>query len=70
MCIEYKAFAAGSTQAFLKMITDPGTDLDKLISHCFALEQRQQAWETQLSGECAKVLLKPWDRQFSRPVAT
>ena len=34
--------------------------LDPLVSHRFPLDQIQQAWETQVAGECAKVLLKPW----------
>ena len=35
--------------------------LDTLVSHSFPLTEVQRAWETQASGQCAKVLLKPWD---------
>ena len=37
-----------------------GPQLDQLISHRFPLTQVQQAWETQVTGACAKVLLLPW----------
>lgn len=32
----------------------------KLISHCFSMDQIQEAWETQVKGNCAKVILHPW----------
>lgn len=38
-----------------------GTALDRLISHSFPMTQVQQAFELQTTGECAKVLLNPWD---------
>ena len=44
----------------MQMIRTLGDKLDQLISHRFPLSQIQQAWETQVTGECAKVLLKPW----------
>ncbi len=44
----------------MRMITELRPELDKLISHTFPINQIQQAWETQVSGECAKVILKPW----------
>jgi L-iditol 2-dehydrogenase len=50
------------TIKMMDMIADIGDELDKLISHTFPLDQIQQAWETQLSGECAKVILKPWGK--------
>lgn len=45
----------------MDMICDLTHELDKLISHTFPLSQIQAAWETQLSGDCAKVILKPWE---------
>ena len=48
------------TLKMMDMIAEIGPELDKLISHTFPIDQIQQAWETQLSGECAKVILKPW----------
>ncbi len=43
----------------MRMIAEIGADLDLLISHTFPLDQVQQAWELQASGQCAKVLLVP-----------
>lgn len=48
------------TPRMMAMIAALGSKLDALISHRFPLAQVQQAWETQVAGECAKVLLKPW----------
>jgi threonine dehydrogenase-like Zn-dependent dehydrogenase len=48
------------TPKLMRLIADSGPQLDRLISHRFPLTQVQQAWTTQVSGECAKVLLKPW----------
>ena len=49
------------TPRMMQMISQLGPKLDQLVSHRFPLSQLQQAWETQVGGECAKVLLKPWD---------
>ncbi len=48
------------TPRMMQMIRALGSKLDELVSHHFPLAQIQQAWETQVTGECAKVLLKPW----------
>ncbi|RME65500.1 MAG: alcohol dehydrogenase [Caldilineae bacterium] len=45
----------------MAMIADLGPQLDTLISHAFPMARIQEAWETQLSGQCAKVILKPWE---------
>ena len=34
--------------------------LESLISHRFDIDNVQDAWELQTTGECAKVILKPW----------
>lgn len=49
------------TPKIMQMIAESGPILDKLISHRFPLSEIQQAWETQVSGQCAKVILKPWE---------
>ena len=49
------------TPRMMDMIVDLGAELDQLISHTFPIDQIQSAWETQVSGQCAKVILKPWD---------
>jgi L-iditol 2-dehydrogenase len=43
----------------MKQIGELGPALDMFISHRSALQDMQTAWETQLSGHCAKVMLKP-----------
>lgn len=48
------------TPKIMWMIADLGTTLDQLISHTFPLTEVQQAMELQISGECAKVILRPW----------
>ncbi len=45
----------------IQLIGKLGPQLDKLISHRFPLSQVQEAWELQITGNCAKVLLKPWE---------
>lgn len=34
--------------------------LEQLITHRFPMSRVQEAWELQLTGECAKVVLDPW----------
>ena len=45
----------------MQVIRANAEKLDALIGHTFALSQVQEAWELQVTGNCAKVLLKPWD---------
>ena len=45
----------------MRIISQLGDQLDKFITHTFPIDQIQQAWETQVSGECAKVVIKPWE---------
>lgn len=47
------------TPKIMRIIAESGLALDKLISHEFSLDDVQQAWELQASGQCAKVILKP-----------
>ena len=42
-------------------IGEVGAQLDKLITHRFGINDIQNAWETQLSGHCGKVILRPWE---------
>ena len=34
--------------------------LDRFITHHFPIDEIQRAWETQVTGECAKVVIQPW----------
>ncbi len=49
------------TPHILRVIAANGDKIDRLISHRFALDDVQAAWETQVNGQCAKMLLKPWE---------
>jgi len=48
------------TPTIMALIRTLGPQLDQLISHRFPMRQVQDAWETQLTGKTAKVLLHPW----------
>ena len=54
-------FNMADTPRMMNMIGEIGGQLDKLITHQFALDDIQSAWETQLSGQCGKVILQPWE---------
>ncbi|MBT3268504.1 zinc-binding dehydrogenase [Candidatus Poribacteria bacterium] len=43
-----------------RTIAKVGDQLDKFITHRFPLTQVQDAWETQATGNCGKVILYPW----------
>jgi len=45
----------------MQVVASSPEKLDALISHTFALSDVQKAWELQATGNCAKVLLKPWE---------
>jgi L-iditol 2-dehydrogenase len=47
--------------SFMKMIGDVGDLIDRQITHTFPLSRVQEAWELQLTGNCGKVLLRPWE---------
>ena len=54
-------FNMADTPRMMTMIGELGGELDKLITHRYALADIQNAWETQLSGQCGKVILQPWE---------
>ncbi len=47
--------------AIMALIGKVGPQLEKFVTHRFPLTQVQDAWELQLTGKSAKVLLKPWE---------
>lgn len=49
------------TGTLLALIDRMGAQIDQLITHRFPLTEVQDAWEVQLTGQSAKVLLAPWD---------
>lgn len=48
------------TPRMIRLIGEVSDQLDILITHRFSLDDVQQAWELQASGQCGKVLLHPW----------
>jgi len=38
-----------------------GPLLDKQITHTFPMSRVREAWELQLTGECGKIILHPWE---------
>lgn len=58
------------TPRLLRVIAESGPQIDALITHTFPLSEVQRAWELQASGQCAKVLLRPWADRASAPSGT
>ncbi len=54
-------FNMADSPRMMAMIGEIGGELDRLITHRFSIDDIQAAWDTQLSGECGKVLLQPWE---------
>ncbi len=42
------------------IIARNGAKLDRFITHLYPIDEIQRAWETQVTGECAKVVIQPW----------
>jgi len=53
-------YSMQDTPTIMALIGQVGTQLDKLITHRFPLTAVQEAWDLQLAGKSAKVLLQPW----------
>lgn len=49
------------TGKLMRIIAQNSQKLDQQITHRFTFKQIQEAFELQLSGQSAKVLLKPWE---------
>ena len=45
----------------MQMVRENTGMINRFISHTFPLDRVQEAWELQTTGECAKVVLKPWE---------
>ena len=46
-------------EAMWRTIRRSGPEIDQLVTHRYPMSEVVSAWETQLSGECGKVLLDP-----------
>ena len=44
----------------MQIIHNSGDKIDQQITHTFTMSQVQEAWDLQLSGNCGKIILKPW----------
>jgi len=49
------------TPQMMQVITKSSRLLDKVITHRFPMSKVKDAWELQLTGNCGKVLLRPWE---------
>ena len=44
----------------MRMIGRVGEKLDVAITHRFALDRIEEAWKLQMTGQCGKVIIKPF----------
>ncbi len=51
----------GDIDHLMQVIRAERTRLSTFITHRFPLDRVQDAWELQMTGNCGKVLLKPWE---------
>ena len=51
----------GDAPLLMQVIRDEQPRIRRFVTHRFPLRQAQQAWELQRTGNCGKVLLKPWE---------
>lgn len=49
------------TDAMLNTIRKSKALLEKIITHTFPMNKVQEAWELQLTGDCGKIILHPWE---------
>jgi L-iditol 2-dehydrogenase len=49
------------TPLIMKVIRESTDKLDMLITHTFPMRRVRDAWELQLTGQCGKVILHPWE---------
>ena len=49
------------TPLIMKIVQASADKLDMLITHTYPMSNVKDAWELQLTGQCGKVVLHPWD---------
>ena len=49
------------TPRIMEVIKNSSALLDKFITHTFPMSRVQEAWELQVTGNCGKVVLYPWE---------
>jgi threonine 3-dehydrogenase len=45
----------------MSLIRRSGPKLQQFITHTFPLSRVEEAWKLQLSGQCGKIVMHPWD---------
>ncbi len=50
----------GGYPKLMRVIKESKSQIDKFITHTFPMSEVQKAWELQVTGNCAKVVLYPW----------
>ncbi len=45
----------------MQVIRESGDKIDTQITHTFPMSRVQDAWDLQLTGNCGKIILKPWE---------
>lgn len=53
----------GDAPDMMRMIGRVGDKLDQMITHRFSLDKIEDAWKLQMTGQCGKVVIKPWEEQ-------
>lgn len=51
----------GDVPRIMKVMVDSADKLDRLITHTLPMSRVQEAWELQITGDCGKVVLDPWE---------
>ena len=59
--VEQSCVNLGDTPRIMQVVVDCTDKLDKLITHTFPMNKVQEAFELQLTGQCGKVVLHPWE---------
>lgn len=53
-------FNLGDSPRMMDVIKNNSEKLDKFITHAFPMSKVKDAWELQITGNCGKVILYPW----------
>jgi len=53
----------GDTPLLMQVIRQEYSRIRDFVTHRFPLRQAQRAWELQLTGQCGKILLQPWEME-------
>ena len=54
-------FNLADSPRIMEVVKNESDLLDKLITHTFPMSKVQEAWELQITGNCGKVILYPWE---------